>query len=244
VESDATFISLPTSISAPDNGANDNETVDVTSAPVGLHDWIKRYIPHLADISSRAVALAGAIFTVIGLLAILLTQAMLHLLMPLIGLMFLLVASFWWFVELGDSRGNRPADGVYRLLAAGVAVAVGVILSIQPLSGYVTLESAQVVLACGLALLGIIGLIPAYRGLTGKETRVSGITANLVLIILACLTLLTLERETSPIVLLGWLAVIAGVALLAYAVVLSQERASSGKNSPTDPVPQEPSPPQ
>jgi threonine/homoserine efflux transporter RhtA len=152
---------------------------------------------------------------------------MLRLLMPLVGALFLLVAAFWVYRSVVARSGDQPLDVQLRLISAGVAIATGVTLIVEPFSGYLSLETAQFLLAVGLALLGLIGLVPAYRGALDPDERVIEVTVNLALIGLALLTLLSLERDTSPVELLGRLAILAGVALVVYAVVLGRRPAQS-----------------
>ena len=113
----------------------------------------------------------------------------------------------------------------------------GVCLIIEPFSGYLDLDTAQVLLAVGLALLGAIGLVPAYRGLSRPDERIADLTINLGLIGLALLTLLGLASDTSPIEILGWLAILAGAALIASAVVRGRRR------RPPDQQASQPAPP-
>jgi SulP family sulfate permease len=197
-----------------------------------VRELLERNVPRLADLTSRATLIAGVATLAIGLAAVLFTDAMLHLLMPLIGALFLLIAAFWSLRVIAAGTVDRPIWAQHRLLSAGIAVAIGISLVLEPISSYLDLDSAQFLLAVGLALLGANGLVAVYRGSLDSADRTSDVTVALSLIGLAVLTLLALNRDTSPIELLGWLAILAGVALLAYAVVLDRRHRPEVPQSP------------
>ncbi len=195
-------------------------------------DFLRRNMPRLAGLTSRATMVAGVATIAIGLAAVLFTDAMLHLLMPLIGALFLLVAAFWTYRSIVARDMGRLTEVQHRLLSAGIAVTTGVSLILEPISSYVGLEAAQFLLAVGLALLGTLDLIMVYRGSSDTYRRNSDLTVALSLLGLALLTLFALDRDGSPIKLLGWLAILAGGALLLYAAVLGRRHRSAEPRTP------------
>jgi SulP family sulfate permease len=188
--------------------------------------FLARYDPRSAGLTARATLIAGLASLAIGLAAVLFTETMLDLLMPLVGGLFLLVAAFWVYRTIGAWGVEQTSEAQVRLVSAGVAVTTGVSLILQPFTDYVSLGTAQFLLAVGLTLLGVLGLVPAYGGTSESNQRIATLSINLAMIGLALLTFVALGRNTSPIELLGRLAILAGGALLVYAVVLGRRRSA------------------
>jgi SulP family sulfate permease len=192
-------------------------------------EFVRQSGSRLEDLTARATLLAGAAMLAIGLAAVVFTDKFLHLLMPLIGVLFLLVAAFWTFSALAEMEPVRPRVTGFRMLSAGVAVTTGVSLIIQAFSDYFSLATAQVLLAIGLALLGAIGLISTERGASEPGERIADLTASLALIGLAIVAFLSLQRNGLPIDLLGWLAIGAGCSLFVYTF-------AGGRRQPPSPI--------
>lgn len=177
-----------------------------------IHQALTAPVGHI----SRTALTAGAIVLGLGVAAVLFPSAMEQFLLPLIGTLLLLVALSWMYAGLMDTP--PPREPRLRLVSAGVAALTGVILIVQPFIATISLDTARILLAIGLALLGLIGVFVSYRGVSGAA-QITDITANVALIALAVLTFSSLERERSPIAFLGWLAVGAGSVLILYAFV-------------------------
>jgi hypothetical protein len=145
------------------------------------------------------------------------TNAMEQILLPLIGALLLVVAMSWISAELLETARRREPQ--LQLVSAGVAIMTGISLIVQPFVDPIGLNTARVLLAVGLALLGMIGLVLAYRNTSSSEVRIADMTANVALIVLAMLTISSLERGKSPIEFLGWLAIGAGGSMVGYALL-------------------------
>jgi SulP family sulfate permease len=217
----------PVELAGPAEHAASHTSSETPVSEVRLRDevgiLVRHYVPNPKDLSVRALLLAGVTALSIGLAAVLFSDAMLQLLMPLIGALFVAVAAFWAFGTLIGSKSAFLHDASVRMLSAGIAVTTGVALIVQPFSDYIGIDTAQVLLAIGLALLGAVGLGMSYRGDTESENRVADTTINVALIGLALLTFLSVDRE-SPIKLVGWLSILAGACLIVYALVIARRR--------------------
>ncbi len=204
-----------------------NDTVEKAMAPTGekprVQDAIQQMFQRSMSVPmsrlSYATLSSGLIILSLGVAAVLFPNAMEQLLLPLIGALLLLVAMSWIYAGFVESETAPPQAPHLRMVSAGVATMTGASLIVQPFFDVIGLSTARVLLAVGLALLGMIGLVLTYRDVSDARVRIADVTANIALIVLAVLTITSLERGSSPIVFLGWLAIGAGGSLVVYAFV-------------------------
>lgn len=184
-----------------------------------IQQGFQRSVSVPASRVSYATPGSGLITFGLGVAAVLFPDAMEQLLLPFIGALLLVIAMSWIYAGFVDSEMVRSQEPHLRMVSAGVATMTGVSLIVQPFIDVIGLNTARVLLAIGLALLGMIGLVLAYRGTSGAEARVADLTTNVALILLAVLTLSSLEGGRSSIEFLGWLAIGAGGSLMGYALI-------------------------
>jgi uncharacterized membrane protein HdeD (DUF308 family) len=124
-------------------------------------------------------------------------------------------------------EGFRPMT----LVSGGIGLGVGLLVIIQPLSQYIGMAGAIIILAIGLLLIGIIGL---YGSIAARNGRWGAMFASSLHILLGVLLLYAMNNP-SVTNWLGITALVIGGLLVAYGVMLyrSASRPSEAAREPT-----------
>jgi uncharacterized membrane protein HdeD (DUF308 family) len=111
------------------------------------------------------------------------------------------------------------------LLRGGIGLVVGLVVIIQPLSQYIDLASAVTILAIGLLLIGVIGLLSAFR----EGSRWWGVIISSGLQILLGTLLLLSRGNPSVVQWLGVTTLVFGGLLVAYGLILYRSAGPSAE---------------
>jgi uncharacterized membrane protein HdeD (DUF308 family) len=126
---------------------------------------------------------------------------------------------------LGIVSGLRPATrnqpmAPYRLLRGGIGLFAGLMVVLQPVFEYVDADATRTILAVGLTLWGLIGLYAAFATHDEGGFRWNTIVLSGLSIVFAVMLFRTSSSDNPFVEPAGYVAIIVGLILLAYAYVL------------------------
>jgi uncharacterized membrane protein HdeD (DUF308 family) len=108
----------------------------------------------------------------------------------------------------------------YRILRGGIAATVGLIVTLEPISDYIESDASRVILAFGGLVYGVLGLVQVVATRETTGLRIGPLIAAGVWILLAILFFTGDETDNTRLNLLGTVAVVFGLLLVAYAFYL------------------------
>jgi uncharacterized membrane protein HdeD (DUF308 family) len=121
---------------------------------------------------------------------------------------------------LAGFRLPQAPAAPYRILRGGVAATIGLIVSLEPISDYIEADASRVILALGGLAYGLLGLVEVVATREATGLRIGPLIAAGIWIVLAILFFTGDETDTTRLNLLGIVAVVFGLLLLAYAYYL------------------------
>jgi uncharacterized membrane protein HdeD (DUF308 family) len=125
----------------------------------------------------------------------------------------------------------------YRMLAAGVGLAVGIIVVVQPWSVNISDNAARVILALGLLIYGAIGLAGVYATRATGGMRRGPIITGALNVLFAILLFYNVRKETLDMRWFGYAALAGGVLVCGYAFALYKARQVTPAVDVTAPAP-------
>ncbi|MCI0439728.1 MAG: DUF308 domain-containing protein [Chloroflexi bacterium] len=123
------------------------------------------------------------------------------------------------------AQSGSDAAKPMHLVRGGIGLVVGLLVVIQPLSEYMSLDVAVTILAIGLLLIGVIGLINAYEE---RSTRWGTMVSSGLHVVLGILLLFSRDNS-SLIQWLGIAALVIGGLLVAYGLMLFRSASRPGE---------------
>jgi uncharacterized membrane protein HdeD (DUF308 family) len=118
-----------------------------------------------------------------------------------------------------ESAQSLPA-APYRLVSGGIGLTVGLIVVLEPVSDYIDADAARVILAGGLLAFGVIGLAAAVGTRESGGLRIGAVITAAIYIVFAALFFYNVRHDNLNVKIFGYLLLIFGVLLGAYAYVL------------------------
>ena len=179
-------------------------------------DLLKRGVPWRAGIAWQLVAIEGVVILGIGIYMVVAANDARDIVRQLIAAVLLIHSAG---LVLNAIRNRAHPMAVFQALRGGAGLAVGIIVALAQWGDYLPEDAARYILGVGLITYGGIGVIEAVIAARGEpDLRVSSLVTAVVTILLGVL-LLTGGAETGEgrIRVLGSVAIIAGLLLIAYA---------------------------
>jgi uncharacterized membrane protein HdeD (DUF308 family) len=133
----------------------------------------------------------------------------------------LLALSFGQIVDGFRFRDLPGAPWATLRGGAGGAVALLTLLSERSLA--IAPIGARQMLALGLLVYGILGVVALVVTLGKGEFTVGSLIADILTIVLGALLLTANPNDTSGVRLLGWVAIVGGIALLIFAYLRTRQ---------------------
>ncbi len=141
---------------------------------------------------------------------------------------------FGWFLlinsVLAAVAGIRSANELnpgmpYRMLSAGIGLAVGVLVVAGPISDFIDDGAAKVILAFGLLGFGLIGLAGALATRAQGGVRRGVILANVLYLCFAAMFFFNARSAAIDARWFGYFAIIGGLLAMGFAFALYQSAA-------------------
>lgn len=188
----------------------------------------KEYAPWKDDVPWWSVGIQGVIAVVLGLYFLLAPASAAGLIIQLVAAV-LLVASVLLVLARLREVGRTDPEG-FGMLQAGVGATVGLFVLLRGLLlPTLDIVAARTMLGIGLIAYAAIG---AVRALRGGNLRPGPIVTALLQLVLAVLLLTSAEGNAADrLALLGWVALVGGVILLALAWLSHNRAAARGATS-------------
>lgn len=186
------------------------------------------YAPWRKGIAWWVVLIQGIILGGLGAWALL--QAKVAILVILLGIgAYLIIMGIWLIVQA--MRGHEAGFSIFGLLASGGGLTAGLALIIPllllPERDGVTLMVAFGVAMITVGLLALLGTILERR--TGAFSWMSAVrSAAYILLGLVLITSVRLE-STQVLVWVAWIAVVLGVLLILYSILLQRRQRGPAK---------------
>jgi uncharacterized membrane protein HdeD (DUF308 family) len=185
----------------------------------------KRGNPFRSDLSWYVILIEGLIAGGIGLYALLAPNSARRTIVLLIGIFLLLNGIGYAYRQL-RSGGLAEPMAQFQLLRAGIGIATGLLIVINRISEFMGLNASRVVAGIGLIGIGAVTLIGIIMMRSEIEIRIPGIATAVGLIVWGIVLLYQANQDSSTSKLLGWFALIIGIALVALAL-LRRQRATA-----------------
>ena len=182
---------------------------------------LRQNAPWSRKVSWWVVLLEGVITLAIGIYFLVQPQHS--------AVLVLLVLGGYLFISgileiIASLRGARPS---IILIRAGIGLLAGLLVLLQPWLPSIDVNAARIILATGFLLSGLLGLYETIRRSDGGRFRWGALFSGLLHILLA---LLLFFVPSSGIPLLNWLgtlAIIIGILLIIYAILMYREDRAS-----------------
>lgn len=111
-----------------------------------------------------------------------------------------------------------------RFVAGAVMLFGGILVAIEKLTTHFNADASKIVLAATLLVAGIFGLAAGLLGRRDGDLKLGNMIASVVIVVLAGLNISEVRTGDDNTQLLGVIVVLLGLALLAYAYWLHQQR--------------------
>jgi uncharacterized membrane protein HdeD (DUF308 family) len=179
--------------------------------------FVQRSNPLRSDISWELILVQGLIVLGIGIYALTAEDSARRNIVFVIGL-FLLVNGLMYAVGGLRERGASGTMAQFRLIRAGISIVTGLLVVLDRFVDFMGVDPARVVAGIGLVGIGIVSLVGIVMAREAGELFPFGAIASAILLALwGVVILYQATTDDSMTRLLGWVAVIAGVALLGLA---------------------------
>jgi uncharacterized membrane protein HdeD (DUF308 family) len=140
----------------------------------------------------------------------------------LIGL-FLLLNGLEYAFKAIKSRSSSNVLSQFELIRAGIGIATGAIIVINRIVEFMGVNPSRVVAGIGLAGIGAASLWGAFMARDDAPLRAGALISAALFILWGVVTLYQASNDTSHSNLYGWVAIIAGVALIGLAYLRRQQ---------------------
>lgn len=186
----------------------------------------KRGNPFRSDLNWYVILVEGLIAGGIGLYALLAENSARKNIVFLIGLFLLLNGLGYAFRQL---RGPKEYDPMaqFQMLRAGIGISTGLLVVINRITEFMDLNPSRVVVGIGLIGIGVVTLAGMILMRSEAELRIPGIATAVGLIAWGIVILYQASNDSSSSDLLGWFALVIGVALVALALLRRQRTAAT-----------------
>jgi uncharacterized membrane protein HdeD (DUF308 family) len=179
----------------------------------------KENVPWRRGVGWGIVGVEGAILLVIGLFMVFNPESARDVTRQLIAAILLSLSLLQIF---GGFRNPTNPATPFHVLRGSVGATVGVIVLLERWSAYLEPEAARVILAFGLVIYGLLGLLNAIATRDEQGIRVGALITSAIAIVLGITVYTGRNDDGSRITVLGWIAIAGGAALLAFAWYLRQ----------------------
>jgi uncharacterized membrane protein HdeD (DUF308 family) len=186
----------------------------------------KRGNPFRSDLSWYVILIEGVIAGGIGLYALLAPDRARRTIVLLIGLFLLLNGIGYAYRQL-RSRDLADPLAQFQLLRAGIGIATGLLIVINRISEFMGLNTSRVVAGIGLIGIGAVTLIGLIMMHDEIEVRIPAFATAVGLIVWGIVLLYQANQDAGTSKLLGWFALVIGIALIALALLRRQRALTS-----------------
>jgi uncharacterized membrane protein HdeD (DUF308 family) len=176
-------------------------------------------LPWRRGLGWGVVAVEGVILLVIGLYMVFAPENARDVARQLIAFVLLTLSLLQIY---GGFRNPTDPATPFHVLRGGVGATVGVIVLLERWSQYLEPRTAQMILAFGLVVYGLLGLVNTVAARGEGGIRVGALITSAIAILLGIALFTGREEDTSRLTVLGWIAVAGGAALIAFAWYLRQ----------------------
>ena len=186
-------------------------------------DAARQSAPWRVGQSWWVVAIEGIVALIIGLYIAVDPQRASDLIRILIAIVLLVVSSG----QIVDGfRLRGLPSSAWETLRGGVGATVAVLTLLSGWSDYIAPAGARQMLAIGLLAYGIIGIVSLIFTLRSTGFKIAAVITDILTIILGILLLIAEPGDTGSVRLLGAVAIVGGIAMLAYAWMLRNRAAA------------------
>lgn len=186
-----------------------------------INSVLRQNAPWSRTVGWWVVLLEGVITLAIGIYFLVQPQRSAGLVLLVLG-GYLFISSI-----LNIIAGLRGARHSIILIRAGIGLLAGLLVLVQPLLPSIDVNAARIILATGFLLSGLLGLYETISRSDGERFRWGALFSGLLHILLA---LLLFFVPSSGIPLLNWLgtlAIIIGLLLIIFAILMYREDRAS-----------------
>jgi len=164
------------------------------------------------------VGIEGGALAIVGIYALVQPDKARDIARQLIGAILLVTAAIEAYASFRNP--THPA-APYRLFRSGVGVAVGLIVTLEPVSDYLDADASRFILGLGLIGYGLIGLAATVLAREESGIRIGALIMGGLAIVLGILFLTgNTDNSSTRVNIIAVVLVVFGVLLLAYAFYL------------------------
>jgi uncharacterized membrane protein HdeD (DUF308 family) len=169
------------------------------------------------------VAIEGTVALIIGLYIVVDPQRASDLIRMLIAVV-LLAVSLGQIVDGFRLRGLPSSP--WETLRGGVGATVALLTLLSGWSDYIAPTGARQMLAIGLLAYGVIGIVSLIFSFRSTGFKIAAVITDILTIVLGILLLIAEAGDTGSVRLLGAVAIVGGIAMIAYAWMLRSRSAA------------------
>lgn len=170
-------------------------------------------LPWRRGVPWLVLAIEGIILLAVGIFVLVLPDMARDLIRQLLAALLLILSVVRIY---GGFRNAALLESPYHILGGGIGAATGVIVLLEPYITGLEPNAARVILALGWLAYGIIELAETIMVRGDQGVRIGGLIVGALGLVVG-LVLFTGDSDDSRISLLGWIAVVGGLVILAYA---------------------------
>jgi uncharacterized membrane protein HdeD (DUF308 family) len=122
----------------------------------------------------------------------------------------------------------------FNAFRGGIGLSLGFMALFGRFSDYFTADSARIILAFGYLLVGIVSLVALFIARKDAKFPIGTLAFNLALVVLGIVFFTGDSSNTSRIEMIGWIAIVVGLLLIALGFFLRQRAAEATVGSSVD----------
>lgn len=192
---------------------------------------LKENVPWRRGVAWPVVAVQGAILLVIGIYILVNQDSARDVVRQLLAIVLVANGALDLFTGF---RTQGSVASPYRVMRGSVALTTGLLVLFENVSDYLDASSSRVILAWGLLVFGVVGLLAAFLNRKEAGLRLGTLIGSGMAIIISILLFTGDETNTSRLNLLAVVLLVLGGALVAYAFLLykGQQQEVTATTSP------------
>jgi uncharacterized membrane protein HdeD (DUF308 family) len=177
---------------------------------------VQKANPLRSDVSWQWNLIQGLVALGVGLYTLLAEDSAWRNIVFVIGL-FLLVNGVIYALEGIRSRNAEDPLLRFRLIRAGMGIATGLAVVIDRFTDFLSLDAARVIAGIGLVGMGLVTLAGLIMVRENAGVRIGTVLSAVLLAVWGGIILYQSTTDDSMTRWLGWIAIVAGVAILGLA---------------------------
>lgn len=186
------------------------------AAPPRKPTFVQKVNPLRSNVRWQWNLVQGVVALGVGLYTLLAESSARRDIVFVIGI-FLLVNGVIYAYEGIRARTIEDQFLRFRLIRAGLGIATGLVVVLDRLTDFLSLDASRIIAGIGLVGMGLITLVGLAMTREETQIRIGSILSSLLLIVWGGIILFQSTTDSNMTRWLGWVAVVAGIAILGLA---------------------------